>query len=88
MACAVRVQLLQPRHRWPPEGDAPIAPHRLMKVLVDFPGWPTISLFSVHFKSAEGLSEFNLDLMAKLGRAVSDTAHSVIAGDWNLTPDV
>eukprot|EP00959_Pyramimonas_sp_CCMP1952_P236051 4933238-Pyramimonas_sp.AAC.1 len=59
-----------------------------MKVLVDFPGWPTISLFPVYFKSAAGPSEFNIDLMAKLGRAVSDPAHSVIAGDWNQTPDV
>ena len=31
-----------------------MAPRRILTVLVDFPGWPTLSLFSVYLRPAEG----------------------------------
>ena len=72
--------------RWPTErgGDGCIVAHRVIKVLLDFPGWPTVSLYSVYLRSAEGLSEANLSILKALGRSVLDSENAIIGGAWNL----
>eukprot|EP00959_Pyramimonas_sp_CCMP1952_P179240 3747211-Pyramimonas_sp.AAC.1 len=74
--------------RWPPEGPSPVVPGRAIKVPVDFPGWPTVSVLSIYSKTAEGLSESNIQVIAEIGKKVHDATHIVLAGDWDLPPQV
>ena len=50
------------------------------------PNWPVVHLFGAYLHVAEGLTERNVDLLAKLGEEVRLRRHYLVAADWNMWP--
>ena len=50
------------------------------------PNWPVVHLFGAYLHVAEGMTERNVDLLAKLGEEVRQRRHYLVAADWNMWP--
>ena len=67
-------------------GAAVIAETRLGHVVLEVPNWPLVHLFGAYLHVAEGMTERNVDLLAKLGEEVRQRRHYLVAADWNMWP--
>ena len=74
--------------RWPGEGEGAsiISVNRLGHVVLEIPNWPVVHLFGAYLHVAEGLTERNVYLLAKLGEDVRLRRHYLVAADWNMWP--
>eukprot|EP00959_Pyramimonas_sp_CCMP1952_P201106 4205755-Pyramimonas_sp.AAC.1 len=55
--------------RWPVCGGV-IVPSRAMKVVVDIPEWPRLSVVGVYLKSGTGVCDLNVSYLKAIGRAL------------------
>eukprot|EP00959_Pyramimonas_sp_CCMP1952_P438929 9189248-Pyramimonas_sp.AAC.1 len=57
-----------------------------MKVVVDIPEWPPLSVVCLYLKSGTGMCDRNVSYLKAIGRTLEHDKLFVVGGDWNLDP--
>ena len=72
-----------------PPGGCEVVPYRVIGAMVNFAGHDPICVVCCYLKDCEGLSDFNMFILYKIGGFVSSRLCGyLIGGDFNMEPQV